>query len=141
MSDFTDCYQFHIGVISGTLRALGAPQEATTSLNWIVSQIGSDTRETEVGNKLDELLGETPRQKAVDAIRQPALSNKAPVDDLVAGLPVSEKAQRGWTASQEDELVDMVRAGDSPAKCALHFKKGYQATYAKITALKDAGRI
>lgn len=201
-----DCWQYHIGILTGTLRALGAGVETMSSIEWMKQQLETDMS----GGGIDRLIdaaglndtgGKPKRPKGDDydadgfytgkkierpPVEKPVKAEKPTKDNGIAAseppknsLGLSDwepdkrpdglgtvsppadddddqdegeeatgggttapeaKSPRGWTAEQEQVVIQAVRDGKSPAAIALLTGKGYQTAYSKIAALKAAGR-
>lgn len=51
-----DVWQYHLGVLEGSLRELGAKQETMASLKWVIANVTESIREQDAGARLDSLI-------------------------------------------------------------------------------------
>lgn len=128
-----DCWQHKLGMIEGCLRAYSAPQEVMAALAWMKQNIeGGDDQPAA------DLNLESMAEKAEKRVPKPAAE---PIPLTPSIVEVATRT-RGYTFEEEQKIIDLLRAGANVASIADHFpKKAYNTIYAKVTALKSAGRV
>ncbi len=95
-----DCWQYHIGVLEGALRALVANSDIYTSLKWIREHVIEGEEQADAGRKLDRLISESP----VPQERKPRQTASGEEGESMGGPLTDEQKARGWLLYSEHEL-------------------------------------